>query len=68
MCRSSFQQPPYRHDFRLTDWAKFQAHLEDEMPFNLELHNRMTIGTSVENFSGRRSEGTASFHSQESSS
>jgi len=46
-CRSSFQHPPDR-----TDWANFQNHLEDQIPFDPELHNGMTINTCVENFSG----------------
>ena len=32
--------------------AKFQTHLEAEIPFNPELHNSMDIDTCVENFSG----------------
>ena len=52
MCRSSFQHPPDRPDVRSTDWAKFQTHLEAEIPFNPELHNSMDIDTCVENFSG----------------
>jgi len=52
MCRSSFQHPPDRPDVRRTDWAKFQTHLEGEIPFNPELHNSMDIDTCVENFSG----------------
>jgi len=50
-CRSSFQHPPDRPDFRRTDWANFQGHLEDRIPFDPELHNRMAIGKFVENFS-----------------
>jgi len=52
MCRSSFQHPPDLPDFRRTDWAKFQTHLEAEITFNPELHNSMDIDTCVENFSG----------------
>jgi len=52
MCRSSFQQPPDRPDVRRTDWAKFQTHLESEIPFKPELHNSMDIDTCVENLSG----------------
>jgi len=51
-CRSSFQHPPYRPDFRLTDWANFQTHLEEQIPFDPELHNGMAIDTCVENFCG----------------
>ena len=47
MCRSSFPHPPDRHDLRRTDWAKFQTHLEAEIPFNPELHNCMFIDTFV---------------------
>jgi len=51
-CRSSFQHPPDRSDFRRTDWANFQSHLEDQIPFDPELHNGMAIDTCDENFSG----------------
>jgi len=49
---SSFQHPPDRPDFRRIDWANFQVHLEDQIPFDLELHNGMAIDTCVEKFSG----------------
>src|SRR5215510_10611054 len=52
MCRSSFQNPPDRPDFKRTDWAKFQTHLEAEIPSNPELHNGIAIDTCVENLSG----------------
>ena len=65
-CRSFFHHPPDRSDFRRTDWANFQSHLEAEIPFNPELHNEMAIETCVDILSGRRSEGSSSFHSQES--
>jgi hypothetical protein len=51
-CRSFFHHPPDRPDFRRTDWAKFQTHLEELIPFDPELHNEMAIDTCVENFSG----------------
>jgi len=51
-CRSSFQHPPDRPDFRRTDWANFQTHLEDQIPFEPELHDGMAIDTCVGNFSG----------------
>jgi hypothetical protein len=51
-CRSSFLHPPDRPDFRRTDWAKFQTHLEEQIPFNPELSNGMAIDTRIENFSG----------------
>jgi hypothetical protein len=51
-CRSSFHHPPDRPDFRCTDWANFQIHLEDEIPFDPEMHNGMAIETCIENFSG----------------
>ena len=38
-------------DFRRIDWANFQTHLEDQTPFDPELHNGMAIDTCVENFS-----------------
>ena len=52
MCRLSFQHPPDPPDVRRTDWAKFQTHLEAEIPFNPELHNSMDIDACVENISG----------------
>ena len=51
-CRSSFHHPPDRPDFRRTEWANFQTHLEELFPFDSELHTEMTIDTCVENFSG----------------
>jgi hypothetical protein len=51
-CRSSFYHPPVRPDFRRTDWANFQAHLEAKIPFNPELNNDMAIYTCVEYVSG----------------
>ena len=51
-CRSSFQHPPDRPDFRRTDWVNFQVNLEDQIPFDRELHNGMAIDTCVEKFYG----------------
>jgi hypothetical protein len=51
-CRSSFQHPTVRPEFRRTDWANFQTHLEAEIPLIQELHNGKDIDTCVENFSG----------------
>ena len=43
-CPSSFHNPPDRHDFKKhTDWAKYQTHLDDPIPFDSELHNEMAI-------------------------
>jgi len=50
-CRSSFQHPLDRPDFRCTHWANFQTYLEDLIPFNLILHNEMATDTCVQNFS-----------------
>jgi hypothetical protein len=50
--RSSFQHPPDRPDCRRTDWANFQTHLEDQIPFYPELHDGIAMDTCVENFSG----------------
>jgi len=50
-CRSSFQHPPDCPDFRRTDWAYFQTHFEDQIPFDRELHNGMEIDTCVDNVS-----------------
>ena len=52
MCHSAFLHTPDRPVFRCTDWAIFQAPLEEEIPFNPELHERLAIDTSVENLSG----------------
>ena len=46
-CRSSFQHPPDRPDFRRIDWANFQVHLEDQIPFDPELHNRVVATTGM---------------------
>jgi len=51
-CRSSFQHPQDRYDFRRTDSAYYQTHLEELILFDPELHNEMTIETCVENLSG----------------
>jgi hypothetical protein len=51
-CRSSFHQPPDRTNFRHTCWANFQTQLEDQIPFDPELHNGMAIDTCFEKFSG----------------
>ena len=51
-CQPSFPYPPDRSDFRRTDWTNFQIQLEDQNPFDQELHNEMAIDTCVENFSG----------------
>jgi hypothetical protein len=51
-CLSSFLNPPDRPDFRRTDWAKLQTHLEHQIQFDPELLNGMAIDTCVENFSG----------------
>jgi hypothetical protein len=41
-------------DWQLTEncWANFQTHLEDQIPFDLELHNEMAFDIFVENYSG----------------
>jgi hypothetical protein len=51
-CRSSFPHASDRPNFRRTDWANFQTHLEDQIPFDPQFHNGMAIDTCVENFSG----------------
>jgi len=35
-CRSTFQHPPDHPDYRRTDWANFQVHLDDQIPLNSE--------------------------------
>jgi hypothetical protein len=47
-----FWVPPNHPDFKRTDWANIQTHLEDQIPFDPDLHNGMAIDTCVENFSG----------------
>jgi len=51
-CCSSFHNPPDRPDFRRTDWASFQAQLEELIPFDSELHNEMAIDICFQKFSG----------------
>ena len=51
MCHSPFLQPQDRPDFRPIDWVNFQAHLEDEIPKNPDLHKVVSIDTCVENLS-----------------
>jgi len=51
-CRSFSQHPMDHPDFRRTNWANFQTHLEDQIPFDPEFQNGMAIDTCVENFSG----------------
>jgi hypothetical protein len=46
-CRSSFHHPPDRPNVRRTDWAKFQTHLETEIPLIPELHNGRDIDSCV---------------------
>ena len=50
-CHSSFHHPPDHPDFRRTEWANFQTHLEDPIQFDPELHNQMAIETWAENLS-----------------
>jgi len=50
-CPSSFHHPPVLLDLRRTDWAKFQTHLEELLPYDPELHVEMAIDSCVENFS-----------------
>ena len=52
VCRSFFHHPPDRPNFRRTDWVNFQTHLEDHIPFDLELHNGKAIDIFVDNFYG----------------
>jgi hypothetical protein len=51
-CHSPFLRPPNHPDFRPIDWADFQAHLEDEIPINLDVHKVVEINTCIENLSG----------------
>jgi hypothetical protein len=47
VCRSSFHHQPDRPNFIRTDWANFQAHLEEQIAFDPELQNRMAVDTCV---------------------
>ena len=47
-CRSSFHNSPDSPDFRRTDSSNFQTHLDEIIPFDPELHNKVAIGTCVE--------------------
>ena len=49
ICCSCFLHPPHHPDFKHTDWASFQACLEDDIPIKPDLHNRVAIDTCVEN-------------------
>jgi hypothetical protein len=49
-CRYSFLLPKDHPDFRRNDWAKFQTHLEDQIPSDPELHSRMAIDACVGEF------------------
>jgi len=50
-CRSSFLSPPVCPDLRRTDWSKFQACLEAELPSNPDLPNEMAIDACVKELS-----------------
>jgi hypothetical protein len=52
MCCSPFLQPPDHPDFRPIGWANFQAHVEGEIPINLNVHKVVAINTCIENLSG----------------
>jgi len=52
VCRLSFLHPSDRPDFSRTDWAKFQAYLEDEILINPDLHNRVANHTCIEKMFG----------------
>jgi hypothetical protein len=51
-CHSSIHYSPDRADFSCTDWTKSQTYLEDQVPFDPDLHNEMDIDTCVLNISG----------------
>jgi hypothetical protein len=40
-CRSFYQHPPHRPDFRRSGWAKIETHLEDTIQLDAQLHNGM---------------------------
>jgi hypothetical protein len=47
--RSSLLHPPDHPDFRHTVWANFQACLEDDIPINPHLHNKLAFNMYFEN-------------------
>jgi hypothetical protein len=49
---SPLLQPTDCPDFRPIDWANFQAHLEDEIPINLDVHKVVAINKRIANLSG----------------
>jgi endonuclease/exonuclease/phosphatase family metal-dependent hydrolase len=46
-CRSTFLNPPDRPDFRTTDWATFQASLENGLPSTPDFLNEVAIVSCV---------------------
>ena len=46
--RSSFFHPPDHQDFRSTDWATFQASLEDGILLKPDLHDEVANDTCVD--------------------
>jgi hypothetical protein len=46
-CRSFFFNPPDRPDFKRTDWSKFQACLDNVIPFNAETADEGGIDACV---------------------
>jgi hypothetical protein len=50
-CRSSFSNLPARHDYTRTDLVKFQASLEERLPYTPLLLNEVEIDTCVEEMS-----------------
>jgi hypothetical protein len=49
---SPFLRPPDRPNFRCTDWANFQARLEDGITSSPELHDEVSIDTCTERLTG----------------
>jgi hypothetical protein len=50
-CQLSFLNLADRPDFMQTNWFKYQARLEDEIPFNPELADEATIDTFFKDLS-----------------
>jgi hypothetical protein len=47
-CRSSFVNPPDSPDFKRTEWPRFQACLDNVIPFNTQTTDEAGIDTCVE--------------------
>jgi hypothetical protein len=46
--RSSFHDPLDRPEFSRTDWATYQASIDDRLPWNTNVHDKKEIGKFTE--------------------